>query len=181
MTNGNRRSGVRDILGRQRSIEIESTTRWQLESEDIIRNITRALGWDYKLIEDGESIKMVTFKMAENPTINETGIISIIQSLHKIVNKNTFLSHIKDSETTEILVDHMESVLDDLAMNFDTYGMDSIATLDKAFSTVYNMSEIALYRGREGATMDYLKTVIKSIERLVTSQQDEKKGKGRIV
>lgn len=167
-------STLRDIYRQQ--AEIKKFTQWQLESIDIIKEMTQTLGWYFEIGKDKETKKttIITTKLVDDPSINKEGITSLIQSLFKIVNKNTFLANLKDNEVAYINFDHMVSVLDDLIINFDYYGIADLGVLEKIRSTVENMSEIAITRGRGGTTLNYLKTVQKLIEKLGFKEGEHK-------
>jgi len=160
--------------------EMEAFSKWQLEVEDIIQTIMKTLGWQLIIKEDQtgkvtiELIPLFEKKYGKKPLINEKGIIMVLESLFKIINKNTFLANLSDKEVKTILFDHMISIMDDLAMNFDYYGIESIASLGIIRSTIENMCEIALTRGRGGTTLDYLKTIQKFKE-IITGKGLEKK------
>jgi len=156
---------IQDIMGVKQQLEIMS--RWQLESIDIIKQMTEALGWYMNIEQKPDKTTTLTVApLVDNPLLNKEGVISLIQNLFKIVNKNTFLSNLKEKEALAILVDHMIAILDDLIINFDYYAIDDLGTLEKIRSTVENMSEIALSRGREGVTLNYLKTIQHLVERI---------------
>lgn len=170
-------SNIKDIL--QTQAEIKKFTQWQLESIDIVKQMTESLGWFFEIKQqpDGSSLFIVT-KLVDNPSLNKEGVISLVQNLFKIVNKNTFLANLDRNEAKMILIDHMIAILEDLVINFDYYDIDDLGTLEKVRSTVENMSEIALSRGREGVTLNYLKTVQHLIERIGIG---EKGGEMKIV
>lgn len=167
-------SVIRDMLKEKR--KTEALTKWQLESIHIINQILQALGWyiDIDKTKDGK-IQVIIHELFNPPLINERGITSIHHALEKIINPNTFLSNISDKEVNDIMFDHMVAVIGDLAENYDYYGCNSVANMESVRSTIENMSEIALARGRKGVTLEYLKTIQK-IKEIIRGKLEKEGG-----
>lgn len=165
----------------RKAISQDVFAKWQLESTDIIDEVTLSLGWVVLTKKDEQSgnIVMNARPVVQDPQINKEGILNIVQSLYPIVNKNTFLADIKFDEIkgrNGIMFSHSVSILTDLAENFDFYEIESTAILTKIQVMIENVCFIALTRGREGATLDYMKTVQKFVEQMIVKDQPDKRG-----
>lgn len=164
----------------RKAIAQDVFAKWQLESVDLIEEYTKSLGWSILIKNDEKTGQIIinTSPIVDNPIINKHGLLSIIQSMFPIINKNTFLSDLKVEEIKGehgILFSHTVATLSDLAENFDFYEIESASAMTKILITDENMCHISLTRGREGKTLDYMKTIQKIVEQLVVN--DSKKNK----
>lgn len=169
-----------DDLMKQKK-ETEIFNKWQLETKELLKDLSNSFGWSILVVEDANSgmISISAMQIVQNPIINKEGMLSIYQTLNSIMNKNTFLSSLKDKEINgrdSIMFIQMLGILDDLTENFDFYEIENIAALNKIIYMVENVCQIALSRGRDGVTLDYLKTVQKLIEKYGLDIEGKKRG-----
>lgn len=168
---------VKDLLRKQEQEEF--FTKWQLEGSDILEEFTTSFGWSILVNKEKGTgrIFINASPIVENPIINKEGALALTQNLLALVNKNTFLSNLHMGEIegrNGIMLCHTISILDDLAENFDHYGIENVSALSKLLRFSENMSFISLTRGREGVTLNYLKTVQKVLEQNIISENDKK-------
>lgn len=168
--------------------EIESFTKWQLETLDIINQELRHFGWEFiieqkavkitdpvskqELIVNRNILEVV--QLVDKPSINKEGVQAVFGHLFSILNKNTILAKLDRNEVAQIWEDHNLTILMVIAMDFDFYDIESLGTMEKILNLNMATSSSVLSRGREGATMSYLQPIIKFAEEL--TGQKEKKG-----
>lgn len=170
---------VRDLLRAKHQEDIFS--KWQLDGEEIIKKICTSFGWSVLIEEDKKTGNIIinASPIVPNPTMNRDGVLSISRKLYPIITRNTFLADLKVQEIQGkhgIGFYQAVSTLDDIAMNFDFYEFQSIATMTEAQIMIENIVQIALSRGREGTTLNYLKTVQQIKELISVSEQGNKGG-----
>lgn len=166
--------------------ELESFTKWQVETIDIIGEMSRSLGWDFDIAEiplqikdkDGNIAKTIkrelrVTKLVENPSINRDGVLDIIQHFFSILNKNTILANLEKAEVQELFFNHNMATLTMLTQKFDLYGIKDLSTLDKVQNASEKLSLAVLSRGRGGATMEYLQPILKYIEGMAGQKKNE--------
>lgn len=168
----------------RRALVQDVFTKWQLESADIIEEVTKSLGWTILIVKDKTTGRIITNALptVDNPQINKAGILTITQNLYPILNKNTFLADIRNTEIDGrfgIMFSHAVATLTDLAENFDFYEIESTSTLTKIQIMIENVCLIALSRGRDGATLEYMKTIQRILEQHVVSDRPAGTGKKR--
>lgn len=118
----------RDEFREQQSVLVEQTNPKKIVKDVILR--LRGLE---------ESYEGTLIKVAE-PKLNKEGIDNIWFILDSHINQNVILSHLERSEISHIMEAIQEDIVDDLSLNWKTYGIKKKTDLDMINDSIlYNV------------------------------------------
>jgi len=155
----------------QNGLMSENLVMWQLQSQEIIEDISHQL--------KGEVFDFVKKKwvIKGTPLMNDDGIASLATTILGVVNRNIILSGLEEEEIRNFTLDQDFDTIDDVTLNFDSYGMKEN---DVIMSRTLQIIEInvfaALKRAKAdsqgvGATQRFLTTTQRYSETNVIGRQ----------
>jgi len=146
-------------------------SRWELDSTEILDRFKHNLKRELQN-ENGDWVRVIGAK----PKLNDEGISWIITFLDPILNKNTYLSHYKESRILSDVKDHIITIIETLYYshrNFEMEINDFIPTVRDCEALILS----AYLRALEGGERNYRKMIMKLIEQRTerdTSRRDKK-------
>jgi len=99
-----------------------------------------------------------------DPIMNDMGINRILFLLGSVVNQNTILSHLEDTEISKMIIQVADDITDDLALNWKEYGVIDKILLDYIVDGVILPSFMSLKRAWKQNEKNWLnRTVIENV------------------
>ena len=115
----------------------------------------------------------VIIKLGE-PLLNDVGINSIIALTESIINQDTVMSNLKDTEIKDIFDFLADTLAKDLMVNRITYGIKDFSSRDKIFFIVISSSFICMKRANEEGERRFWKGSQQDITTRVEGMQGKK-------
>lgn len=141
----------------------------QINMDEVIENIVRELSGELFLPSKGKVIKF------REPLMNELGIARIGSILHSYLHKGIILSNLSDAEINHLLRSLMETVITDLFINHDLYGIRKESDMELIIHIVESNVLAALKRARYGETFKGLREVLRTVVQKVI-EREKKRG-----
>lgn len=114
----------------------------------------------FKMKYDGTLVK------SGLPLMNEKGVMTMITFTSSIVNQHTIMSAYKEEQIAKLMTRLMETVTDDLTLNWKEYNIINKSHLDIIHDMVMITAFSALNRAKEGGERRFLGTT--TIENIST-------------
>lgn len=127
----------------------------------------------------GQVIDPVTDKLIfkADPLMNDKGIGQVIIIVSGIVNQNTILSSLTEPEIGKLILNTLNTLIDDLVLNWKEYGIKDKMKLDVIHDLVANSTFPALKRALMSGERKFLSTTtVESISSKPNSSLVGKKG-----
>lgn len=121
----------------------------QINPNKILREIKLTL-------EGKEENELGEIKQIGTPLMNDKGIGNVILLCKSIVNQNTIMSSLKDSEIGKLIIQLGDDITDDLTLNWKDYEIRDKIKLDIIEDIILNMSFMALKRALNGGEKRFL-------------------------
>lgn len=99
-----------------------------------------------------------TYARVSAPLMNETGVSEIILTVSSIVNQNTIMSSLDKDEIGRLILNCMDSIIDELVLNWKEYGIKDKINLDKIHNLIAHMTFPALKRALGSGERKFLST-----------------------
>ena len=87
-----------------------------------------------------------TLKKVGEPMMNDLGIGRMRFLMRTVINQNTILSHLEDSEISKLIIQLSDDVIDDLTLNWRDYGIKDKIMLDHVVDAITFPAYLALKR-----------------------------------
>lgn len=135
------------IVSPQISPDFESESiKFQLSVEELLNRIKK------RLLREKYDLKEKDWVKGKEPLMNEEGVDCIMALLESMLDKNLFLTELKDSHINRIMIDILDDLTDIIMIKYKEFDIDPAHR-----STVINMIEHPLYfalcRAGKGLTL----------------------------
>jgi len=151
--------------------EESSLTKWQLDPNDALENLTYSLKGYVKDTRSGEWMRPET----SQPRVNDAGVADVMSEVQHYINKVTPLSKLEPEKINEMLLYFSLYLTDRLDAKQEDFGI-----LDENFPTIVNDTvtavEIYLRRAEKGKTLDMLSRITSVFSRESPEGEEKKKG-----
>ena len=151
----------------------------QIESsEDLLQVYSLRLSGFSEEPNDNKEGK-VTFVKTHNPTLNKTGINSILRTMTPSAHRHAYLSNHRDTRIFSILNSKSESWIDDWFINGQKYGVrdEELSMLEPILLDLMQLTEAGLRRSQDGNEQRLLFATQKSQEiHMRNDQKDKQEG-----
>lgn len=87
-----------------------------------------------------------TLKKVSEPMMNDLGIGRMRFIMRSVINQNTILSHLEDSEISKLIIQLSDDIIDDLTLNWKYYNIQDKIMLDHIVDAIVFPAYLALKR-----------------------------------
>jgi len=118
-----------------------------------------------------------TYEKACEPLMNDKGVNRIVFILSCVVNQNTILSHLEAHEIGRLIIRVSDDVIDDLVLNWKSYGIKDKMLLDHIVDVVLIPCFMSLKRAWKQNEKNWLnKAVVETINTSPRMMMPKKEG-----
>jgi hypothetical protein len=141
--------------------------KWQLWSDDILsgfEDILRNRKWD---AQKGMYVNIGI------PIMNEVGIQAIMNEVAPLINRNTFLSNVKEERIMQLMLWKSNRITELLGNNYEKYDLD-IDHYFSLISIIQDVLEFTMRRPVDEGERIYQKTINRLAQTIIRKPEEKK-------
>lgn len=131
----------------------------------IHRDMQGSIVYDYEVIRDEKTGKLVQRPVPPKPLMNSEGLEAFSALLKSTLSQNTILTDFEEKHINDHCMGIVEAAIFDLENNFKKYGIQDTSQMDRIITIVMVSVHAALRSSMHGFTMNHVTGMYQKVER----------------
>jgi hypothetical protein len=144
----------------------------QTNPKEVLFEIEMKLRGKKEVVNEETGKKEWVMPLNCKPLVNDKGINSFLSDAAAVINQNTILSNLKDTEVAGIITSLGDTIINKITMNWKDFDIDK-SNLDTVHNSIIIPAFMSLKRAMNEGEKRFLKTSVRAVESYTTNQKPD--------